>query len=121
MIWWHLVPQVFAQMGEMLMRNPAVMQQAQQLVPAAAVATGSNATTAQDGRAEPCTDQTLPPFVASSLCACARTNDKVLRSECCGRVQDEDKMIEEALRRSMEEMNYGTGSSSGDASGDGSA
>jgi hypothetical protein len=30
-------------------------------------------------------------------------------------------MIEEALRRSMEELNYGTGSSSSGASGGGSA
>ena len=108
------------------MRNPAVMQQAQQLVPEAAVATGSNNTAAQDVRAEPCSNRTLPPTLPPSIprSVLARAwalYDEVLHYGYFARVQDEDKMIEEALRRSMEEMNYGTGSRTSDASGGGSA
>ena len=75
-------------MGQMLMQNPAVMQQAQQLVPG----------TAAGGR-----------NTAQEVSACPRKLNRHTHARFIARVggQDEDKMMEEALRRSLEELNYG--------------
>jgi|EP01047_Picozoa_sp_COSAG01_P034669 hypothetical protein len=71
---------LFAQMGQMLMNNPAAMQQMQQLM------SGANPTSSGSGQAVQ-----LPPPSASESGAATTT-------------EEEDRMLAEAMRQSMLEL-----------------
>lgn len=105
---------VFAQMGQMMMNNPAVMQQAAQLVPGAA---------APAPAAGGSTVRASPMCCSCYLYSLLRCRRDLTPRACCFSCapQDEEKMIEEALRRSMEELNQGSYWAPGDAGGGGEA